>query len=1675
MIRTFRWMRLQSLCILTGLGSFLFPQSEVQVGYAVLLADAGTHIPVAAALFSVTNSSGILVSQAGVGAVEPFSSGRIFVDQAKTETGIALVNPSSQTASISLVLRDPSGTEVSRKTISLDAGKHLPRFVSQIFTSLPAGFSGSLTFDSTQKLAAITLRESVNAQNELFYTTLPVIDLSKASVIDPIAFPQIAAGDGYTTQLILMNCTAQTQRGQISLLGDDGSPLVLTVAGSSNSRFAYEVAPNGTYRIELDSPAGLRGGYALVTPDAGYTSPTGSAVFRYSRNGSLVTEAGVSSTPATTSARIYVDNADSYTGVAIANREDQAATVTFSLVDKTGVLQDSVTRQLKRNGHLAVFAHELFPGAGNLFTGLIQIDSTTPMAAVTLKLTINQRQDLIYTTLPVADLNRVPAASQMIFPQIAIGGGFSTRLIFISTDKTKKATGKLSFYRSDSGPLVLPLGNRTANEFTYEVAQDGGVQFFPGNAAKLASIALLNGETNQITGEIAVNVGKTVKASLLALDETGRPRDDFVFSYKSLDQTVATIDAGGIITGKEAGFSTLTISAGEVLATGTITVVSVRSGATGYEIKGVAQDLARRLYLAATKSHMILLAQDLGQAAEVYAGTKEVPGLKNDERLKSQFRNPAFLAFDQARGTLYVSDGANHVIRRVQPGPEGKVDTLAGTGAAGGNDGAVSAATFNNPQGITLDNRGNLWVVDTGNHTIRRINLTAGTVETIAGSLGSAGWVDGTGKAAKFNSPAGIALETEPLAQQLERERKGDPPPPVSMIIADTGNGLIRRVRESGAVETIRTNAQGVSSGAEISSGSDWKGMEQASTRFKSPTGVTVDPFGNIYISEPGSSRIQTILQSGEVVSAAGAKTFAAPTGIVTTQSGKVLVADSTSFARELGYGEPQITSVTPEKISLRGGETVTITGKNFGPGTLIIIAGQIINTVQSRNSNALVFTAPALASGQTTLTVQNRAGLAQKSFVIGTISLDQLPVGHITTVAGGSTYSGDGYVASMATLLHPLFIAIDSQGNLYISDYEDNRIRKVSAITGIITSIAGTGDAGYWGDNGPAAAARLNCPNGVAVDTEGNLLVADSANARIRKIAANTGIITTIAGTGSHGFSGDNGPATAAKLSSPSGVAVDYANNIFINDLSNGRIRKVDATKGIITTVAGTGENGYSGDGGPATAARLLYPQGIALDSIGNLLISDQGNYRIRKVTAASGIITTVAGNGLWGFSGDNGPATAARVNTTAGIAVDSSDNILIADTSNQRIRKVTALTGIITTVAGTGEKGYSGDGIPAISAKLNFPSGVAADSAGNLLLVDAANNRVRKVAAASGIITTIAGNGISGYLGDNGPATAARFKSPYAVALASSGNLYISDSGHSRIRMVAANSGTITTVAGTGVQGYSGDNGPATAASLNSPSGVAVNYDGNIFIADMYNHRIRKVSVATGIIETVAGTGASGYSGDNGLATAAKISMPSAIAVDSAGNLLIADYNNNRIRKVSANAGIIETLAGNGGAGYSGDNGPAKDAKLCWPHGIAVDSAGNLFIADTSNRRVRKVSAATGIITTVAGTGDEGYSGDNGPAATAMLGSPKGIAVDSAGNLFISDGPSRIRKVSAASGIITTIAGTGDMGYSGDTQSALAARLRSPGGIVVSTQGNIYFADTGNSRIRAIRGPIP
>jgi uncharacterized protein (TIGR03437 family) len=645
-----------------------------------------------------------------------------------------------------------------------------------------------------------------------------------------------------------------------------------------------------------------------------------------------------------------------------------------------------------------------------------------------------------------------------------------------------------------------------------------------------------------------------------------------------------------------------------------------------------------------------------------------------------------------------------------------------------------------------------------------------------------------------------------------------------------------------------------------------------------------------------------------------------------------------------------------------------------------------------------------------------------------------------ISTIAGTDRVL-DGSLAASVPLANPESIAFDSAGNLYITDPIDSRIRKVST-AGIITTLVGTGIPGFSGDRGPAIQAQINNPGGLAIDANNNIYFADRNNLRVRRISPD-GTINTVAGNGSHGVPGDGGPALAASIT-PNGIAVDAQGNLYIGDIDNFKIRKV-AANGIISTFAGVGEFGYGGDNGPAVDAIIGVTASLAVDANSNVYFSDTTNAIVRKIDAATGVISPFAGSGQQGYTNDGVPATQELMVPT-GLAFDQSGNLYIADINLNRIIQIdTSLNAM--TVAGNQTAGFAGDGGLALLAELDFPNGLAVDATGALYIADQLNQRVRKVAQLQ--INTVAGTGIR----DGGAAAAAFLANPDGIAINSANTLAIADSGNLEVREFAV---------GGAINGFGQLMGP--------PNGVAFDATGNLFVTDNEPY-VLKITTG-GVTSIVAGNGMTGFSGDSGAATSATLDDPEGIAVDSTGNLYFADYANERVRKVTASTGLISTIAGNGKIAAAGDGGPAASAALD-PLDLALDSKGNLYIADYDNNRIREI-APDGTITTVVGTGVAGYAGDGGPAIAALLDGPSGIALDSAGNLYIADNNNAVVRRVTAGGLISTIAGNGTpLPASGDGGAAQAAQM-DPWRLTVDAAANVYVSDTANSRVRMLHPQI-
>lgn len=591
----------------------------------------------------------------------------------------------------------------------------------------------------------------------------------------------------------------------------------------------------------------------------------------------------------------------------------------------------------------------------------------------------------------------------------------------------------------------------------------------------------------------------------------------------------------------------------------------------------------------------------------------------------------------------------------------------------------------------------------------------------------------------------------------------------------------------------------------------------------------------------------------------------------------------------------------------------------------------------------------------------------------------------------------------------------------------------------GVVTTVAGLA----WNPgsiDGPGAAARFKNPTGVAVDAAGNLYVADFGNDTIRKITPG-GVVSTVAGSADlYGEGSSDGVGTAARFYQPAGVAVDTTGHVYVADFSNHTIRKITPA-GMVTTLAGLAGNGGCVDG-TGSAARFAFPNSVAVDTQGNVYVADTRSHAIRKITP-SGVVTTLAGLAATPGSAD-GTGSAARFAYPFGVAVDAQDNVYVAEAENSTIRKITA-EGVVTTLAGSPGNHGSNDGT-GTSARFYSPRSLVVDSAGNVHVADSGNNTIRKMTP-TGVVTTRAGvpGGENGGSAD-GTGSAAGFVVPSAVAIDTEGNAYVADTWNHTVRKITG-AGVVTTLAGLAGNRGSAD-GTGSTARFDIPQGVAVDRAGNVYVADSNSATIRKINPA-GVVSTLAGT--AGNRGNvDGIGSAARFQYPTGMAVDPAGNIYVADTFNDSIRRITPGA-VVTTFAGASGSG----------AYFSHPQGVAVDSAGNVYVP--SNAMIRKITP-DGLIMGFAGSLNAPGSAD-GTGAAARFSSLDGVAVDNTGNVYVTDG-GVIRKITAA-GVATTLAGS--LGTTGNASGiGTAARFWGPQGIATDPAGHVYVADRYNHTIR-------
>jgi DNA-binding beta-propeller fold protein YncE len=731
-----------------------------------------------------------------------------------------------------------------------------------------------------------------------------------------------------------------------------------------------------------------------------------------------------------------------------------------------------------------------------------------------------------------------------------------------------------------------------------------------------------------------------------------------------------------------------------------------------------------------------------------------------------------------------------------------------------------------------------------------------------------------------------------------------------------------------------------------------------------------------------------------------------------------------------------------------------------------------------------------------------------------------------ITTVIGNGLAgdNGDGLSGTETALYLVQDVTVGPDGDLYFVDWNNHKIRRLA--DGVVETIAGTGELGA-ADDGYGPEIQFNHPTNLAFDSNGDLIIAAWHNSLVKRMNLATGYAVTIAGTGARSFNGDDIPGTEAFLDLPSSVAFDPGTgNILISDQANFRIRLLEPN-GVIHTICGDGIPEYYGDGIRAEEARINSAKGqaaapagrLTLTAQGEIIIADTGNHVVRRINGA-GIISLVAGTpGLAGYAGDGGPATAAMLSTPSDVAVLPDGSIIVADTMNHAVR-VIAPDGTISTLAGTGQRGFDGDGGPADEALLDRPYGVTVGPDGTVYVADTHNHRIRRIASTlpddydpqppdsspvdiipctgeTGSVCTFAGTGQKGSNGDGHDKLQSVFYWPMDIEFAPDGRVIFLDWNNHQVREILPDD-TVVTIMGTDFVG----DGPRDLSDLtvagadpltvdlNHPTDVQIMPDGDILIMAWHNHKLRVLDSVDGRVRVLAGAGAA-FAGDGDPAVDVRVNQPRSGVLTPDGDFFFVDQRNQRIRVLYNFAqdrenALAATVVGTGEKGFNGDGLAGLQTQLSFQTGGNPEPSGgitydpstqSLYVSDSENQLIRRIDFLNDDFTDstvmiVAGQpGAAGLIGDGGPATAASLSNPQDLEIGPDGNLYFADVDNDVvRRIDLATGIIERVAGTGERGYAGDGGSALNAQLDRPFGVAFDLSGDLYVSDTFNSRIRKI-----
>ncbi len=1104
-------------------------------------------------------------------------------------------------------------------------------------------------------------------------------------------------------------------------------------------------------------------------------------------------------------------------------------------------------------------------------------------------------------------------------------------------------------------------------------------------------------------------------------------------------------------------------------------------------VRGIAIDSIGNLYVADMYNHKIRKINPSGVVSTLagsgLAGSSDVAGAS------ASFTNPTGVAVDGS-GNVYVSDQGNHKIRKVSP--TGIVSTLAGSGLAGNSDGEGAEASFNMPTGLTIDASGNLYVADAYNNNIRKVtpsgivstvagNGTVGSVDGVGAAakfnypngiaIDRAGYLYVADLANQKIRKIGPAYGFS-ISPALPAGLKLDPSTGIISGTPTTGilptNYVITAINMSGSSSYTINIA--VSAAPTINLFAPTLGGTGSivTIRGNNLTGATAISFGGKAASSfevINDSTITTVVGSGNSGSV-----------MVTTNSGKGSLAGFNYLAA------PNISYAGGNKVFIAGQAITPIAPTNTGGA----ITGNGLANVSTLAGTGSIGSADGVGTWASFYHPFDVAVDGFGNVYVADAGNNKIrkisPTGFVSTLAGsGNVDSNDGS-GSAASFSSPQGIAVDASGNVYVGDYWSYKIRKVSP-RGIVSTLAGTGIVGKA--DGAAIDASFDRPSGLTIDASGNVYVADFGNNKIRKVST-TGVVSTFAGNGNQGDLDTLG--VAASFNAPSNVDIDASGNVYVADMQNGKIRKISPT-GLVSTLAGN-NMGINGDGiGSAASFGITF--GVAVDTSGNVYVADYGNNKIRKVSPI-GVVNTIAGNGSWSSIDSTGtdasfkspvavavasngyiyvadswnhkirkisPAFGYSISPAlpAGLSFNGSTGII----SGTPKKAIPASNYVVTAINAGGSSSFTINIaiLQTVAPNISYTGGNKVFTVGKLITPISPSNTGGTVTGIGQVtVSTFAGSGSSGSSDNIG--TLASFNAPYDVALDGLGNLYVADMGNNNIRKISP-SGVVSTLAGKGSQGSKDSIG--TLASFDGPSSVSVDDSGNVYVADLRNHTIRKIN-STGLVTTLAGCRTIGIG--NGIGKAACFYFPFGVAVDGNGNVTVADTYNHKIRRISP-SGLVNDFVGSGiyGSGFGSNDGIGNSTSFYFPSGLAVDGLGNVYVADYNNHKIRKISPL-GVVSTLAGSGNPDST--DGVGASASFNYPSDVAVDGLGNVYVADTYNqKIRKITP-SGLVSTLAGNGSQGS--DDGIGLSASFNFPNGLAVDSIGNVYVADRSNSKIRKI-----